>query len=161
MRARPALKTTLAIQVLVGLLATGCKHDCPLGDGPRLDISLTGAKSPGEIENMMRTSLAEKYSPTDIAEGYTICQVTNGPARWVFAKVYNAPRGLNMFNLYCYEEETPEFWALRSYVPVNAHYYTNSDDWDLTFRIDHEYIKVVFRGRVIFTGISKMGLTNG
>ena len=85
--------------------------------------------------------------------------VTNGPAKWVFAKVYNAPRGLGMFNLYCYEQEQPDFWPLRAYVPVNAHYYTNSDDWGLNFQIDQNYVKVIFRGRVIFTGISKMGLT--
>ena len=65
-----------------------------------------------------------------------------------------------MFNLYCYEQEGPQFWALRGYVPLNAHYYTNSDDWNLSFQPDHEFVKVVFRGRVIFTGISNMGVIN-
>jgi hypothetical protein len=162
MSSRPTLKfSSLTLRLLLVILAAGCKHDCPSVDTARLDIRLTGAKSPEEVEDMLRASLVEKYSSTNIAEGYTIYQVTNGQARWVFAKVYNAPKGLSMFNLYCYEQEGPESWPLRAYVPLNTHYYTDSDDSDLTFHTDHEYVKAIFRGKVIFTGISKMGVTNG
>jgi hypothetical protein len=67
-----------------------------------------------------------------------------------------------MFNLYCYEQEKPGNWLLRAYVPVNAHYYTNSPDYytnapesELTFRSDDGYLKVFFRKEVIFTVTSK------
>jgi hypothetical protein len=159
---RAALKHfSLPFQLLLVILAAGCKHKLPPVDTSRLDIRLTEANSPKEVEDIVRASLLEKYSSTNIAEGYSIYQVTNAQARWVFAKVYNAPRGLSMFNLYCHEQEGPESWRLRAYVPLNAHYYTNSDDWGLTFQTDHNYVNALFRGRVIFTGISRMGLTNG
>ncbi len=160
MRSRSALIRDVILTLLVGALALGCNFDRPPGDSSSLDIGLTGANSPQDIENKIKASLAEKYPSTDTTHSYTIYQVTNGPARWVFAKVYNAPRGLSMFNLFCYEQEGPHFWPLRGYVPLNAYYYTNSDDWDLTFQTDREYVKAIFRGRVIFTGLSQSGVTN-
>src|SRR5258707_124383 len=161
MRFRFRIGISWTLTILTGVLASGCKLDCPSADGSVLDISLTGANSPEEIKNKVKASLEEKYPSTYVGNSYTIYQVTNGPARWIFAKVYNAPRGLSMYNLYCYEQEGPESWVLRGYVPLNAHSYTNSDDWRLRFQTDGEYVKVVFRERIIFTGISKLGLTNG
>jgi len=78
-------------------------------------------------------------------------QITNGLARWVLVKANNAPRSLDMFNLYCYEWEKADTWLLRAYVPVNAYYYTNSLDRELNIQIDNEYVKVTFRGVFILT----------
>ena len=124
-------------------------------------MSLTGAGSPEEIKNMIHEIVAQMYSPTNVTGSYSMHQITNGLGRWVFVQVFNAPRGLNMFNLYCYEWEweRQDPWVLRAYVPVNAHYYTNSFDRELHFQNDGDYVKVIFRDRVVFTGISKMGLT--
>src|SRR5678815_392574 len=142
MRTRPAktgLAVPIALGIVVGVLTGGCRHR-PFPDSARLDIRLTGADSPEDIENRIRASLAKKYVHEDMTDSYTMYHVTNGPARWVFVKAYNAPRGLNMFNLYCYEQATPDNWLLRAYVPVNAHYYTNSLERDVTFHIDDEYL---------------------
>lgn len=156
MRARPAkIALALALVVVVGVLAGSCQHPRRSADGSRLDVRLTGADSPEEIENMIRASLKEMYSPANIAGSYTMHRVTNGPAHWVFVQVGNAPRGLNMFNLYCYEQEKPGNWLLRAYVPVNAYYYTNGIDRGLSFKIDGDYVKVGFRGATVFTSASK------
>jgi hypothetical protein len=118
MRSRSAFKgIPLVLVLLVAVLAAGCKDGRPSVDGARLDIGVTGAKSPEQIENMVRASLAEKYSPTNLAEGYTMYYVTNGPAHWVFVQAANAPRGLGRFNLYCYEWKRPDLWLLTGYVP--------------------------------------------
>jgi hypothetical protein len=158
MRTRPAeigFAIALALVMVAGIFTGGCSHCRPSVDSSRLDIRMTGADSPEDIENRVKASLAEKYAHEDMTDSYTMHHVTNGPARWVFVKAYNAPRGLNMFNLYCYEQEKPGNWLLRAYVPVNAYYYTNGLDRDVTFKIDDDYIKVVFRGEVVFTGASK------
>jgi hypothetical protein len=141
----------IALAIGVGVLTGSCRHRQPTGYGSRLDMKLTGADSPAGIENMVRASLAEMYPGEDIAESYKMYYVTNGPARLVFAQVGNGPRGLYMFSLYCYEQERPDTWLLRAYVPVNAYYYTNSLDRNLSIRMDNEYVRVVFRGVVIFT----------
>ena len=151
MRTRSAESGLAIALAMLGILTGSCKYHPPSVDGARLRMRLTEAMSPKEIEDMVRASLAEKYASTNIAKGYTMYQLTNGPARWVFAKAYNAPRGLAMFNLYCYEWEKPDVWLLRGYVPVNEYYYTNGYDPELKIQIDNEYVKVVFRGVVIFT----------
>ena len=162
MRARPTkIALALALVVVAGVLAGSCRHPRRSADGSRLDVRLTGGDSPEDIENMIRASLAEIYSPTNIAGSYTMHQVTNGPARWVFIQVGNAPRGLNMFNLYCYEQEKPGNWLLRAYVPVNAAYYTNSLDRELHIQTDDDSLKVLFRGAVIFTSGSQQKLIGG
>ena len=153
MRTRPAqigfaIASTLI--VVVGIFTGGCRH-CRPADSARLDIRMTGADSPEDIENKIKASLAKKYVHEDMTDSYTMHHVTNGPARWVFVKAYNAPRSLNMFNLYCYEQEKPGNWLLRAYVPVYEYYYTNGLDYDVTFKIDGDYVKVVFREMVIFT----------
>jgi hypothetical protein len=145
----------ITLVVIVGFAAASCRYSRSATDGARLDASVTAIDSPGEIERIIRSSLAEKYLATNIAEGYTMHQVTNGPIRWLFVKAFNAPRGLDMFNLYCYEQENPSNWLLRAYVPVNAHYYTNGLERDVTIEMDDNYTKVVFRGKVVFTGASK------
>ncbi len=155
MRTRPAkIALAFALVVVVGILSGSCRHPRRSVDGSRLDIRLTGADSPEEIENMIRASLAEKYSSTNIADGYRMYQVTNGPVRWVFVLAANAPRGLGMSNLYCYEWKRPDLWLLRSYVPVYESFYTNSLDRELYIQIDNDYVKVAFRGVVIFTSTS-------
>lgn len=159
MRTRPAEITlgvaiTLVIAV-VGILAVSCKTCRHSVDGSRLDLRLTGADSPEDIERKIRAILAEKYSPEDVAGSYTMYHVTNGLARWVFVKTYNAPRGLNAFNLYCYEWESSDIWLLRGYVPINAYFYTNSLGRELSIQIDNDYVNVVFRGSVVFTIKSK------
>lgn len=156
MRTRPAkIAITLAVVVVVGVLAGSCRHPRQSADGSRLDARLTEADSVEDIENMTRASLAEIFSPANIAGSYTMHQVTNGSARWVFVQVGNAPRGLNMFNLYCYEQEKLGNWLLRAYVPVNAYYYTNGLDRSLTFKISGDYVEAIFRGAVVFTGACK------
>jgi hypothetical protein len=145
------LALTIALVVVAGIFTAGCGHNRPSVDDSRLDIRLTGADSPEDIESKIRASLVRKYSTADVADSYRTYQITNGPTRLVFVKAYNAPRGLNMFNLYCYEQERPDNWLLRAYVPVNAYYYTNSLDHELSFQVDNEYVKVFFRGLVVFT----------
>jgi hypothetical protein len=146
---------TITLVIIVGILTGSCRHYRPSIDGSRLDIRLTEAKSPEEIENIIKVSLAEKYLQEDMTDSYTMYHVSNGPTRWVFVKAYNAPRGLNMFNLYCYELERPDTWLLRGYIPVNAYYYTNSLDRELKIQTNNDYIEVVFRGRVVFTIASR------
>src|SRR2546423_5241726 len=106
---RPAV----AFAVLLALVLAGCEHAYRGADGSRLDIRLTGPRSPEDVENMIRRSLAQIYPSKDTAESCTIYRVTNSAAHWGFAKAYNAPRGLNMFNVYCYAEEGPDSWSLR------------------------------------------------
>lgn len=144
----------IALMMLLTVLAVGCTHCRTSADGSRLALRLTGAKSPEEIEGMVRTSLLQKYSLTNVAEGYTMYHLTNGPTRWVFVQAANAPRGLGMFNLYCYERRQPDLWLLRGYVPVYTRFYTKSDDQHLDFQIDSRYVNVLFRGAVIFTVVS-------
>lgn len=162
MRARPAKNAdavTLALALVVGAFTGGCRH-CPAArDGSRLDISLTVLESPEKIEEMVRASLAEKYSVTNMAEGYSMYQITNGPAHWVFVLAANAPRGLGMFNLYCYEQEQPEAWLLRSYVPIYPSPNANSVDRKLHILIVDDHVNVAFRGVVVFTTASQREIT--
>jgi hypothetical protein len=152
MPARLATKAqALAITILSGMLAGSCGHYRPAVDGPRLDMSLAEAKSPEDIKAWVLKSLEQKYGHEDMTGSYALYNVTNGPARWLLLQAYNAPRGLNMFNLYCYEYQRSNVWLLRAYVPVNAHYLTNSLDPKLAIQTDNGYVNVVFRGSVIFT----------
>lgn len=141
----------LALVMALGLTTESCRPYRLSVDGSRLDVRLTGARSPEEIEATVLRSVAEKYGREDMTDSYRMYHVTNGPARWLFVRAYNAPRGLDMFNLYCYEREGPDLWLLRAYVPVNAYYYTNSLERKLDIQTDDEYVKVVFRGVTIFT----------
>jgi hypothetical protein len=113
-----------------------------------------------EIEQQIRASLAARYWETNLAAGYTMYHVTNGPVRWVFVKAYNAPRGLDIFNLYCYEEQGADAWRMRAYVPVNAYDYTNSVDLQLHFRINDNQIDVEFRDVTIFTTSSRKDMAH-
>lgn len=152
--------SSVKIVLIAALLTTGCKQSNPLAETDHLDIKYTGADSPNEIELRIRQDLSEKfkypgYGTVDGA--YTLYHVTNGPSRFLFAAVGNAPRGVDMFNLYCYEQESQSNWLLRAYVPVNAYYYTNTigspydADYQLRFLVESEYVKVVFRGKAVFT----------
>lgn len=158
MCSRPAiinLGFAVALVVMVAIISGCCRYSRRAIDGSRLDVRLTAVDSPGEIERIIRTSLSEKYSATNMADGYTMFPVTNGPTHWLFVQVANAPRGLAMFKLLCYEQERAGEWLLRAYVPINEYYYTNGDDRLVAFKIDDDNIKVVFRGAVIFTGACK------
>jgi hypothetical protein len=150
-----ACAVTIALIVVMGVLAEGCRHCQPDIDGPRLDIRLMGADSPDEIEQMIRASFAARCLPKDIAEGYTMYQITNGPARWVFVLAANGPRGLGMLNLYCYEQARPDKWTLRGYVPLLMHYYTNSVERELHFQTNDSHINVEFRDVTVFTTASQ------
>ena len=136
---------------LTAVLLAGCQHHPTITDSSRLDIRVTGADSSEEIENMIRVSVAEKYAPGNLEDGYRMYGMTNGATRWIFVQASNAPRGVGMFNLYCYSKEGQSMWLLRSYVPVYESAYTNSSDRELQIHADNDYVKVVFRGKVIFT----------
>src|SRR6266404_5962035 len=110
---------TIALAIVVGILTGSCRHYAPPLDGSRLDMKLTGANSPEEIEKMLKGTLTEKYLHEDMTGSYRTYEITNGPSRWLIAQVANAPRGLSMYNLYCYEWASPDVWLLRAYVPVN------------------------------------------
>jgi hypothetical protein len=164
MRTRPTKiprTVTVVLMILVVAFTEACRHCPPSVDGSRLDINLTAADSSDEIEQRIRASLAEKYSATNIGAGYTMYHVTNGPMRWVFVKAYNAPRGLAIFNLYCYEQQSPDTWLLRAYVPVNVYYYTNSLDHGLHFQINDDDINVEFRDVTVFTTASRKKMSGG
>lgn len=164
MRARStkiAYAVTIALIIVSGVLTEGCKHSQPDIDGPRLDIRLMGADSADEIEQMIRASFAARCSPKDIAEGYTMYQITNGPTRWVFVLAANGPRGLGMLNLYCYEQARPDKWPLRSYVPLLMGYYTNSADRELHFQTNDNHIDVEFRDVTVFTTPSQRKAIGG
>lgn len=146
-----AICTICIALALVALAVLDRKHSQSRPPGFLLDMALTAADSPGEIERLVQASLAKKYSGHEVRDGYTIYPLTNGSTRWMFYQVYNAPRGLAMFNLYGYESRNSEVWRLVSYVPVNLYYYTNSDDRGLKFLIEGDYLNVVYREVVIFT----------
>jgi hypothetical protein len=157
---KPTVMSPVGIVVIAAMLNTGCNQSNPVGETDHLDIKYTGADSPNEIELRIRQGLAAKfrypgYGTVDSA--YTLYDVTNGPSRFLFAAVGNAPRGVDMFNLYCYEQESQSNWLLRAYIPVNAYYYPDSPgspynaDYQLRFLVESEYVKVVFRGNVVFT----------
>jgi hypothetical protein len=153
MRTRPT-KTELTIAtalIVLGVLVASCRHEPVPRDSFRLRLRYTEAQSPQEIEAVVRNSLMEKYPAGDIASGYTMHHVTNGPSAFLFIQAWNAPRGLSIFNLYCYERARANLWLLRGYVPVNEYYYTNSPDRALDFRINGGYVNAVFRGHVIFS----------
>ena len=104
-----------------------------------------------EIEAFIKSSLAFKYPASQITHGYTIDTISHGTNKWLFCKAYNAPRGLNMFNLYCYESQNSDTWALRAYVPMNLHNFPYAEDQQLTFVNDGNYLNVLFRNKVIFS----------
>lgn len=138
---------------LLGLLAaTGCTCSHNSVDGSRLYARLTGANSPEEIEAKIRKELTQLYRPEDLSASYSVRMVTNGAAQWMIVRAANGPRGLYMFNLYCYEQRSSNTWLLRAYVPVNGHYYTNSSDNDIHITTEEGVLKVIFRGEAVFTG---------
>jgi hypothetical protein len=153
MRARPALAVFVPALFLVAEGLAGCCTDHrPRADCARLDIALTEAESPQRAQDMIMASMSSAFSPAELPRSYSVYYATNGPSRWFFIRAANAPRGLDMFNLYCYEQQGPGPWLLRGFIPVNAYYYTNSSDRDLTINLEGGYVNVVFRGAVIFTG---------
>ena len=97
----------------------------------------------------------ELYSSTNIEGLCKFQKITNGPEHWLFAQLWNAPRGIVEFNLYCYKQERPDLWSLHGYVPVHSSLFTNGYDQELAFKFDENYLKVVFRGDVVFTAASK------
>ena len=160
MRKESIVSGVFSASVIFVFLTLGCKHQRESNDSDRLDVKFWGADSTNEIELRIRQKLEAKfrhpgYGTVDGA--YTLYHVTNGPSRFLFAAVGNAPRGLDAFNLYCYEQESQSNWLLRAYVPVNAYYYTDSTgspynaDYQLHFLVESDYVKVIFRGVVIFS----------
>lgn len=164
MRTRPAKSArtvTVALIILAVGLTEGCRHCPPSVDGSRLDIRLTVLESPDRIEQTIRSSLTDKYSATCMTDGYTMYQATNGLTRWVFVQAFNAPRGLNMFNVYCYEQQQRNEWLLRAYVPIYGALHTNSLDRRLDVQTDGGYINVAFRSVIVFTTASPKASTEG
>lgn len=124
----------------------------------RLRMALTYTDNIGEVDDLIRSSFAQKYAGFKLSDGYSIYSATTGSSRWLIFKVFNAPRGLGMFNLYCYESRGSESWILRSYVPVNWMLYTNTDALELQLSMAGEYFNVLFRNVAVFT--SKCDSTN-
>jgi len=136
--------------LVIGAMTSGCVSHDHMPRGLVLNMSLTHATSE-EIEAFIKSSLAFKYPDSQIKDGYTIYTISHGTNKWLFCKAYNAPRGLNMFNLYCYESQSSGTWALRAYVPMNLHYFPNDEDHQLRFENDGGYLNVLFRKTVIFS----------
>ncbi len=141
--------------LVVLLLTVGCREASPHGYGSRLEMRLTVGDSPEYLKKEIEQNLAKIYPRAEIATRYQTYQVTNGVDRWAFFQVGNGPRGIGMFNLHCYQQVRPDAWVLRAYVPVNYGFYTNGVDHELMFKLDPDYLKVLFRGEVVFTAISK------
>ena len=77
-------------------------------------------------------------------------EVTNGSSRYAFVQAFNWPRGLDGFNLFCYEQAKPDRWLLRGLAPVNDYYHTNDYSTNVSFVCDGEYVKAIHRGVVVF-----------
>lgn len=131
------------------LVLSGCKRHDYRSDGSFIDLRLTVANSPGEIERMFREVLAGRYeNPTN---GLSIYQVSNSNSHFVFLQAFNYPRGLAVFSLYCYEQTAPDSWRLRSFVPVNEYYFTNDSTRTLRFDVEGENVSAIYRGLTVFT----------
>lgn len=133
----------------------------PVVNSTQVEFKQTLADSPDEIERMIRASMAPKYlaSRVDIAEGYKIYSITNGPSRWLFVLADTGPRGLPLRNLYCYQQVEPKSWLLRSYVPLWEHLFPESSDRELCIRTDNDRITVTFRGAVVYMGAAQIPAT--
>jgi hypothetical protein len=138
----------------IGLLTaafvlSGCKRHDYLSDGSFIDLRLTVANSPGEIEGRFREVVAGRYE--NPANGLSIYQVSNSSSHFVFLQAYNYPRGLPIFSLYCYEQTAPDKWRLRSFVPVNEDYFTNNDTRTLRFDVEGQNVNAIYRGSTVLT----------
>ncbi len=140
----------LFLAITLATIACSCAHQNSTTKGLVLQLGATSVSSQ-EIDDLIKSSLAWKYPAGQINEGYKIYPVEHGANRWLFCKVYNAPRGLNMFNLYCYEWQNRGTWVLRAYVPMNLHYFPYADSQELEFAKDGDYLNVLFRKIVIFS----------
>ena len=139
-----------AIGLLIAtLLVSGCKRHDYRSDGSFIDIRLTVANSPGEIEGMFREVLAGRYE--DPTKGLTLYRVSNSNSHFVFLQTFNYPRGLAVFSLYCYEQTEPSQWRLRAFVPVNDYYFTNDDTKTLRFDVEGQNVNTIYRGSTILT----------
>ena len=140
----------LFLAITLATIACRCARQNGTSKGLLLQLGATSGSSQA-IEDLIKSSLAWKYPADQIKAGYTLYPVKHGLNRWLFCKVYNAPRGLNMFNLYCYEWQNPDTWVLRAYVPMNLHSLPYSDNNELKFAEDGDYLNVLFRKIVIFS----------
>jgi hypothetical protein len=135
--------------LIAAFVLSGCKRHDYLSDGSFIDLRLTVASSPDEIERRFRDVVAGRYeNPTN---GLSIYQVSSSSSHFVFLQAYNYPRGLPIFSLYCYEQTAPDKWRLRSFVPVNEDYFTNDYTRALRFDVEGENVNAVYRGLTVFT----------
>ena len=141
--------TGLLALVAIAFLPLGCQQPQPY-DGSSLDVRLTEANSVAEIKDSFRAVIARKYKSEDPSKGFSVYEVTNGSSRYAFVQAFNWPRGLDGFNLFCYEQTKPDLWLLRGLAPVNDYYYTNDYSREVGFVCDGEYVKAIHRGVVVF-----------
>ena len=144
------MRSLSLLGLVLGAMTSGCMSHDHMPKGMVLDNRVIHGTSE-EIEAFFKSSLAFKYPDSQSSDGYTIYTISHGTNKWLFCKAYNAPRGLNMFNLYCYESQSSDTWALRAYVPMNLHYFPYDEDQELRFENDGGYLNVLFRKTVIFS----------
>ena len=93
--------------------------------------------------------MAGRYE--NATSGLSLYQVSSSNSHFVFVQAYNYPRGLPIFSLYCYEQTAAHEWRLRSFVPVNEYYFTNSYTRMLRFDVEGENVRVLYRGLPVFS----------
>lgn len=119
--------------------------------GPFLDPYLVSVRSVRDIEDNIKASLRFKYSEDIIAEGYKIYEATNNGGKWVFVAAGNAPRGMDVINLYCYKEIRPDRWMLQGYRPLYGNHFAWSADRGLRIEPKGDHINVLYRDTVVYT----------
>jgi len=135
--------------IIAGVISSGCKGHDRVSGGSYIDLRLTEAGSPGEIERMFRGGLAGRDENT--TSGLSIYQISTSSSHFVFVQAFNYPRGLLAFSLYCYEQAGPQRWHLRSVVPINEYYFTNDATRTVRFDVDGENVSALYRGMTVFT----------
>ena len=148
-------KLAAILFIATALAFSGCERHDYRSDGSFLDLRLTVASSPREIEVVFRDLLAARYE--NPADGFSIYSVSNANTHFMFVRAFNYPRGLAVFSLYCYEKTSPSEWRLRAFVPVNEYYYTNDNTRTLRFDAQGEHVNAKFRGVTVLTVASIHG----
>lgn len=149
MRSKLISKLDVIGFVIATLVVSGCKQHEYNSDGSFIDLRLIGANSSDEIESKFRKVMADRYE--DPTNGFSIYPISNRNSHFLFLQVYNYPRGLAVFSLYCYEQTKPAEWRLRVFVPVNECYFTNGSSKVLRFNVIDREVDVIYRGQTILT----------
>ncbi len=147
------LRTWVSVLAVAGgfLLLAACQQPQRPFDGSAIDVRFTDAYSIAEIRDQFSAVIAHTRRYAKPTDGFSIYQVTNGPAEFAFVQVGNWPLGFGAFNLYCYERVAPSNWVLRALAPVNDYYHTNDTSESVSFVNEGEYVKAVHRGDVVLT----------